>query len=282
MQGNEPHHPPPARSFRPVPVRFLLPNLITLLALCSGVTAIRLAVEGRYQVAVAAVILACVLDAIDGRLARLLKGTSRFGAELDSLADFVNFGVAPAILIYVWSLNAMKPAGWIVALMLSMACALRLARFNVALEDPNKPAFANAYFTGIPAPAGAGLAMAPMYLGFLDIVPDGHTVAKPVAIYIVAIAVLMVSRVPTFSGKSVTQVPRELVLPILAAGALFVVCLITFPWETMVLSAAVYVALLPVGAASYYRQKRKLQAQTQGEPPSAAESQPPSETPPQG
>lgn len=260
QQGSEHNHPPPARAFRPVPVRFLLPNLITLLALCSGVTAIRLAVEGRYQVAVAAVILAIFLDAIDGRLARYLKGTSRFGAELDLLADFVNFGVAPAILIYVWSLNAMRPVGWIVALMLSMACALRLARFNVALEDPNKPAYANAFFTGIPAPAGAGLAMAPMYLGFLNIVPDGHTVALLVAPYIVAIAVLMVSRVPTFSGKSVTQVPREMVLPILAAAALIIVCLITFPWETLVIAAMIYVVLLPVSAVSYYRQKHKAQA----------------------
>jgi len=250
----------PARAFRPVPVRYLLPNLITLLALCSGVTSIRLAMEGRYEVAVSAVILAIVLDAIDGRLARFLKGTSRFGAELDSLADFVNFGVAPAILIYVWSLNSLKPAGWIVALMLSMACALRLARFNVTLEDPNKPAYANSYFTGIPAPAGAGLAMAPMYLGFLDIVADGHDFARVIAPYIVVIAVLMVSRVPTFSGKSVTQVPRELVLPILAAGALIIVCLITFPWETLVIAAILYAAMIPVSAASYYRQKRKAAA----------------------
>ncbi len=254
----DPEHPQvPARAFRPVPVRFLLPNLITLLALCSGVTAIRLAVEGRYQVAVAAVILAIFLDAVDGRLARYLKGTSRFGAELDSLADFVNFGVAPAILIYVWSLNAMKPLGWVVALMLSMACALRLARFNVALEDPDKPAYAHAFFTGIPAPAGAGLAMAPMYLGFLDVVPDGHVYAKLIAPYIVAIAVLMVSRVPTFSGKTVTQVPRELVLPILAAAALLIVCLITFPWETLLLAAILYAAMIPVSVATYYRHKRK-------------------------
>jgi CDP-diacylglycerol--serine O-phosphatidyltransferase len=250
----------PGRAFRPVPVRFLLPNLITLLALCSGVTSIRLAMEGRYQVAVAAVILAIVLDAVDGRLARYLKGTSRFGAELDSLADFVNFGVAPAILIYVWSLNALRPAGWIVALMLSMACALRLARFNVALEDPNKPAYANAFFTGLPAPAGAGLAMAPMYLGFLDLLPDGHPFAQIIAPYIVMIAILMVSRVPTFSGKTVTQVPRELVLPILAAGALAIVCLITFPWETLLLAAVLYLACIPVSAASYYRHKRKASA----------------------
>ncbi len=250
---------PSSRAFRPVPVRYLLPNLITLLALCSGVTAIRLAFEGRYQVAVAAIILAIFLDAVDGRLARYLKGTSRFGAELDSLADFVNFGVAPAILLYVWSLNALKPLGWIVALTLSIACALRLARFNVALEDPNKPAYAQAFFSGVPAPAGAGLAMAPMYLGFLDVLPDGHVYAKVIAPYIFAIAILMVSRVPTYSGKTVTQVPRELVLPILAAGALIVVCLITFPWETLLLAAAVYASLIPVSISSYYRHKRKTQ-----------------------
>ena len=255
QETDQPHVP--AKAFRPVPVRYLLPNLITLLALCSGVTAIRLAVEGRYHVAVAAVILAIFLDAVDGRLARYLKGTSRFGAELDSLADFVNFGVAPAILIYVWSLNAMKPLGWIVALMLSMACALRLARFNVALEDPDKPAYAHAFFTGIPAPAGAGLAMAPMYLGFLDVVQDGHVYTKFIAPYIVVIAVLMVSRVPTFSGKTVTQVPRELVLPILAAAALVVVCLITFPWETLLLAAVLYAAMIPVSVVTYYRHKRK-------------------------
>lgn len=248
------------RGFRPVPVRYLLPNLITLLALCSGVTAIRLAVEGRYQVAVAAVILAIFLDAVDGRLARYLKGTSRFGAELDSLADFVNFGVAPAILIYFWSLNAMKPLGWIVALMLSMACALRLARFNVALEDPNKPSYAQAFFSGIPAPAGAGLAMAPMYLGFLDLLPDGHAYARIIAPFIVMIAIMMVSRVPTFSGKTVTQVPRELVLPILAAAALLVVCLITYPWETLLLAAVVYAGLIPVSVTSYLRHKRKAKA----------------------
>lgn len=256
----------PARTFRPVPVRFLLPNLITLLALCSGVTAIRLAVEGRYQVAVAAVILAIFLDAIDGRLARLLKGTSRFGAELDSLADFVNFGVAPAILIYVWSLNALRPAGWIVALMLSMACALRLARFNVALEDPDKPAYAHAFFTGIPAPAGAGLAMAPMYLEFLDIVPDGHVYARFIAPYIVAVAVLMVSRVPTYSGKTVSRVPRELVLPILAAAALVVVCLITFPWETLLLAAVLYISLIPVSISSYLRHKGKAKPSASAAP----------------
>ena len=165
---------PDQRTFRMVPVRYLAPNLITLLALCSGITAIRLAFEARFEIAVAAVILAIFLDAVDGRLARYLKGTSRFGAELDSLADFVNFGVAPAVLLYIYSLNSIRTSGWIVCLMLAIACALRLARFNVALDDPDKPPFANAFFAGIPAPAGAGLALAPFYLGFLDIVPNGH------------------------------------------------------------------------------------------------------------
>ena len=140
--------------FRMVPVRYLVPNIITLLALCSGVTAIRFALEARYELAVASLMLAVVLDAVDGRLARLLKGTSRFGAELDSLADFVNFGVAPAILLYVWSLNALKTLGWVVALILAMSCALRLARFNVALDDPAKPVWAGQFFSGAPAPAG--------------------------------------------------------------------------------------------------------------------------------
>ena len=153
------------RRFRMVPVRYLLPNMITLLALCSGVTAIRFAFEGRYELAVGSVMLAVILDAVDGRLARLLKGTSRFGAELDSLADFVNFGVAPAILLYVWSLNSLHTLGWVIALVLAICCALRLARFNVALDDPNKPAWASRFFTGAPAPAGAGLALLPFYLG---------------------------------------------------------------------------------------------------------------------
>ncbi len=247
---------PPRKSFQPVPIRYLLPNLITLSALCSGITAIRLAFEGRFQVAVGAIILAVFLDALDGRLARMLKGTSKFGAELDSLADFVNFGVAPAILIYFWALNDMRPMGWIFCLTLSIACALRLARFNVALEDPLKPAYANAFFTGMPAPAGAGLALAPLYFGFWQGDSEGHRYALVIAPYIFIIALLMVSRVPTFSGKTVTKVPRELVLPILGGGALAIVCLITYPWETLLFASILYAAMIPVSAAQYLKYKR--------------------------
>jgi CDP-diacylglycerol--serine O-phosphatidyltransferase len=256
------------RRFKQVPIRILVPNLVTLLALCSGVTSIRLGVEGRYELAVGAVILAIVLDAIDGRLARFLKGTSRFGAELDSLADFVNFGVAPAILIYLWSLNSLKSLGWLVALCLAICCALRLARFNVAIDDPDKPAWMMNFFTGAPAPAGAGLAMAPMYLGFLGLIPNGHDVAWLVLPYIAAVALLMVSRVPTFSGKTLgSRISRDLVLPLLGIAALVIVSLIAFTWELLTAMSALYIALLPFGIRSFRRHKaeydrRSSEAQT--------------------
>ena len=244
------------RRFKQVPIRILVPNLVTLLALCSGVTAIRLGVEGRYELAVGAVILAIVLDAIDGRLARFLKGTSRFGAELDSLADFVNFGVAPAILIYLWSLNSLKSLGWLVALCLAICCALRLARFNVAIDDPDKPAWMMNFFTGAPAPAGAGLAMAPMYLGFLGLIPNGHDVAWLVLPYIAAVAFLMVSRVPTYSAKTLgSRISRDLVLPLLGIAALIIVSLIAFTWEMLTAMSILYIALLPFGIRSYRRYK---------------------------
>ena len=242
--------------FQMVPVRFLLPNLITLLALCSGITAIRMAVEGRYELAVAGVMVAVVLDAVDGRLARLLKGTSRFGAELDSLADFVNFGVAPAMLLYIWSLNSLRTAGWVIALVLAICCALRLARFNVALDDPNKPAWANMFFTGAPAPAGAGLALLPFYLDFLNIIDDGHRYAILFGPYVVMVALVMVSRVPTFSGKNFgKRIPREMVMPVLGLGAFAAIMLFAFPWEFLTVACLAYLILIPVSIRSYRRHK---------------------------
>ena len=244
------------KRFKHVPVRYLLPNLITLLALCSGITSIRLGIEGRFELAVGAIIISIVLDALDGRLARFLKGTSRFGAELDSLADFVNFGVAPAILIYLWSLNELRTKGWVVALVLAICCALRLARFNVALEDDEKPAWAGGFFSGAPAPAGAGLALAPMYLGFLGYIDNGHTYALFIAPYTVLVAVLMVSRVPTYSGKTMgSRVRRDLVLPILVCAVLAFILLIAFPWETLTVIALIYLLMIPFSLRSYHRHK---------------------------
>src|SRR2546425_7937571 len=158
---------PRRRRFRPIPVRTLVPNVITLLALCAGLTAIRLAVEEKLEWALAAIVFAALLDGIDGRIARLLKGTSKFGAELDSLTDFVNFGVAPALIVYFWSLHELKSAGWIAAMVFAICTGLRLARFNVMIDDPNKPAWAANFFAGIPAPAGAITVLLPIYTYFL-------------------------------------------------------------------------------------------------------------------
>ena len=157
------------RRFRPIPVRMLVPNVITLLAICAGLTAIRLSIEGRMELAVAAIVFAAVLDGVDGRVARMIKGQSKFGAELDSLADFVNFGVAPGLMLYFWQLHELGNGGWIAAMVFAIAGGLRLARFNASIDDPNKPAFAANYFTGVPAPAGAILAMLPFYLSFLGV-----------------------------------------------------------------------------------------------------------------
>src|SRR6202163_1711638 len=159
----------PKRRFRRIPVRTLVPNVITLLALCAGLTAIRLAFEDRYQLALAAIVFAAILDGIDGRLARLLKGTSRFGAELDSLSDFVNFGVAPALILYFWGLHDLKSAGWIAAMVFAICGALRLARFNVMVEDPDRPVWASNFFVGVPAPAGAITVLLPIYVVFLGL-----------------------------------------------------------------------------------------------------------------
>src|SRR6266700_5781955 len=182
---------PPAkrRRFRLIPVRTLLPNLITLLALCAGLTAIRLAVEDKLEWAVAAIVFAALLDGIDGRIARMLKGTSRFGAELDSLADFVNFGVAPALMLYFWGLAELGHAGWIAAMVFAICAGLRLARFNVMIDDPNRPAWAGNFFVGMPAPAGAITVLLPIYMHFLG-VPLLAIIPPVTFVYTLAIAFL--------------------------------------------------------------------------------------------
>src|SRR5580698_3362635 len=177
------------RRFRRVPVRMLAPNFVTVVALCAGLTAIRMAFEDRYGLALAAIVFAAFLDGIDGRLARLLKGTSRFGAELDSLADFVNFGVAPALILYFWTLHELKSAGWIAALAFAICAALRLARFNVMIEDPNRPAWAGNYFVGLPAPAGAITVLLPIYVHFLGL-PRFDVLAPVTFLYTLGIAFL--------------------------------------------------------------------------------------------
>src|ERR1700692_1789501 len=203
----------PKRRFRRIPVRTLVPNVITLLALCAGLTAIRMAFENRYVLALAAIVFAAILDGIDGRLARVVKGTSRFGAELDSLSDFVNFGVAPALILYFWGLHDLKSAGWIAAMVFAICGALRLARFNVMVEDPDRPVWASNFFVGVPAPAGAITVLLPIYIVFLG-VPHSGVLTWLTLFYTLGIALLMVSRLPVFSGKRVgTRVPPEMGVP---------------------------------------------------------------------
>jgi CDP-diacylglycerol--serine O-phosphatidyltransferase len=253
--------PAKPRRLRRVPLRLLLPNLVTLLALCAGLTGVRMAVEGRLELAIYLVVLAAALDGVDGRLARLLKGTSRFGAELDSLTDFVNFGVAPALILYIWGLNGLGNVGWIGALVFAIAGALRLARFNVALDDPLKPAWSSAFFTGVPAPAGAIAALLPIYLGFLGFprAPLGEPV---VLAYVLAIALLMVSPFATWSGKQLgARIHRAYVAPALIGAALFVTLLIGYPWLVLAVVTLGYLATLPFA----FMHHRRLVAQDRAE-----------------
>jgi CDP-diacylglycerol--serine O-phosphatidyltransferase len=243
--------------FRLIPVRTLLPNLITLLALCAGLTAIRLAVEDKLEWAVAAIVFAALLDGIDGRVARMLKGTSRFGAELDSLGDFVNFGVAPALMLYFWGLHELGNAGWIAAMVFAISTGLRLARFNVMVDDPNRPAWAANFFVGVPAPAGAITVLLPIYVYFLGM-PRVVFVAPVALVYTLTIAFLMVSRLPVFSGKRVgKRVAPEMVLPVFVAVVLFFALLISYPWVVLTIGTVCFLASLPVGYLSYRKHERK-------------------------
>jgi len=265
--------------FRLIPVRTLLPNLITLLALCAGLTAIRLAVEDKLEWAVAAIVFAALLDGVDGRVARMLKGTSRFGAELDSLADFVNFGVAPALMLYVWGLHELGNAGWIAAMVFAISTGLRLARFNVMADDPNKPAWAANFFVGVPAPAGAITVLLPIYVYFLGM-PRVVFVAPVALVYTLTIAFLMVSRLPVFSGKRVgKRVAPEMVLPVFVAVVLFFALLISYPWVVLTIGTVCFLASLPLGYLSYRRHERKDAAAAASVTPSAA--RPDAHAPPQ-
>jgi CDP-diacylglycerol--serine O-phosphatidyltransferase len=243
------------RRFRAIPVRTLLPNFITLLALCAGLTAIRLAFEQKLEWALAAIVFAAALDGIDGRIARLIKGQSRFGAELDSLADFVNFGCAPALILYLWGLYEDGNVGWIAAMVFAICAALRLARFNVMADEPNRPPWTGNFFTGVPAPAGAIIVMLPIYVNLLGMPKISAIVTL---LYTLAIAFLMVSRLPVFSGKRVgKRVPPEMVLPLFVLVVLSIALLIAYPWWVLTIGTLCYLACLPLGWLSYRNHERK-------------------------
>ena len=246
----------PEPRVRQIPFRMILPNLVTLLALCAGLTAIRMAIEARYGEAIAMIVVAAVLDGIDGRVARFLRSTSRFGAELDSLTDFVNFGVAPAILLYAWALDEVRSLGWIAALVFAICAALRLARFNVAIDNPNKPEWQANFFVGVPAPAGALIVLLPVYLEYLDL-PHGRFTAPVVLVYTIAVGLLMVSRLPTWSGKKFGGVSRDFVLPLFVFVVVLAAMLFSYPWHVLTVGAVAYLAALPFGWRSWRKQERR-------------------------
>jgi len=244
---------PRAPRLRNLPLNSLAPNILTTLALCSGLTSIRFSLAERWQLAVVAILVAAIFDALDGRLARLLKGTTKFGAELDSLSDFLCFGVAPVLLMYLWTLESLGNFGWLAVLAFAVACALRLARFNTALDEPDKPVWMSNFFTGVPAPMGAALALLPMMLTFA--VGDG-LFRSPYLIFFWCICVgfLMVSRIPTFSGKKI-KVRRDYVLPLLFLVGVLGTLLATEPWITLSVILVGYLCLMPLGVRSYRRQQ---------------------------
>jgi CDP-diacylglycerol--serine O-phosphatidyltransferase len=258
--------------FRKIPVRAVLPNLVTLLALSMGLTAIRYAVEGRFETAVLAVMAAAVLDGLDGRLARALKGATRFGAELDSLADFVDFGVAPALLLYFWTLHEIKNFGWFAALAFAIATALRLARFNVMSEDPARPAWQSQFFVGMPSPAGAVTVLLPLYLHLSVFeLPPSKGLAAVCIVYVLAIALLMASPLPHFSGKKLGRVPRDLMIPLLFIVGALLLLLAIYPMEVLILISLAYLGSIPFSMKRYraLAQADAAKAQTPNAAPTA-------------
>ena len=232
----------------------LVPNMLTILGLCAGMTSIRYALDGRWELAVTLLAAAVVLDGLDGRSARMLNLTSRLGAELDSLADFLSFGVAPALLTYLWTLHNVRGVGWVVAMLFATCCALRLARFNTELEAPDRPRWTQYFFTGIPAPAAAGLALTPMIMSF--VVGDGwprNWVLN--AAFLVFVACMMVSRVPTYSIKRIRITPDQ-VLPTLLLASVVIAGLVVEPWLTLSVIGIAYLCSLPFAVLSARRLQR--------------------------
>ena len=257
-------------------VRAVLPNAITAAALCSGLTGIRFAIsaaagqEGDWQKALLAIVFAGVLDGIDGRIARLLKAQSRFGAELDSLADSLSFGMAPALVLFLWSLQELPRFGWFASLAFAICCALRLARFNARIDEDEQPHKSAGFLTGVPAPVGAGLAFLPMYLW----IATGEPLFRNpwlVAAWVAAMAFLMISNIATLSWKSIRP-RRSIRLEAIALAGLVFAALLTEPFWTLAAICLVYLALMPLGIAKYARVRQLRAGAT--EPPTPAPGEP--------
>lgn len=243
------------RSPRGIPFRAMIPNAITVLALMTGLTGVSLAIRENWERALGAIVVAGVLDGLDGRIARLLRAQSKFGAELDSLSDNIAFGTAPALILFLWSLQMAPRFGWIAALALAVCCALRLARFNARIDAAEQPHKSAGFNTGVPAPAGAGLAFVPI---FLWLITDNELFRhwELVMAWTLFVAALMISNLPTYSWASI-RIRRDWRLMALAGVALLGAALIVAPWQTLLIVAALYLVMIPVAVASYARVRRR-------------------------
>ncbi len=249
----------PGRQVRGIPLRALIPNAVTVLALCFGLTGVRFAIAGEWEKAVASIVVAAVLDGIDGRIARLLKGATRFGAELDSLSDVTAFGVAPALIVYLWSLQYLPGIGWVIALSHAVTCALRLARFNAQIDSAPQPHKRAGYLTGVPAPVGAALTLSPLFLSFWlepALLDDARVRATLVSLVVIPVAFLMVSSLPTYSWGSLRLRPSQR-LPALVGVGLFAGALFSAPWMTLTLACVAYAVTIPFAVRSYARLRRR-------------------------
>ena len=253
MKKLRPPGTPRKKRFRDLSINRMIPNILTLLALAAGLTAIRFGLDGRWEHAVLAIIVAAVLDALDGRIARLLKGASKFGAELDSLSDFVCFGVSPVLVLYLWTMKDAGRLGWVLVMLFTICCGLRLARFNVMMEDHDAPAWQARFFTGIPAPAGGGLVLLPMVLSFQG--GEGFF-RQPwvVGIFMLVIAGMLVSTIPTYSFKKL-KISQHWILPTMLITAAIAVFLINAPWLTLSVVGLAYICSIPLS----YRAQQALQ-----------------------
>ena len=240
---------------RRIPFRAMIPNAITVLALCMGLTGVRFGIGGEWEKALAAIVLAGILDGMDGRIARLLRAQSKFGAELNSLSDNLAFGTAPALILFLWSLEHAPKFGWTAALALAVCCALRLARFNARLDAAEQPHKSAGFNTGVPAPAGAGLAFLPIFL-WLVTDKDVFRQWPLVMAWTLFVAALMISSLPTYSWASI-RIRREWRLFTLAGIAVGGAALLTAPWVTLLAVAVLYLLMIPVASASYSRVKRR-------------------------
>jgi len=251
----------PPQPRQPIPFRAMVPNAVTALALCFGLTGVRFAIsafqgnDAHWEIALACVIGAGVLDGMDGRIARLLRAQSRFGAELDSLSDVCAFGVAPALITFLWSLHSAPQFGWTASLALAVCCALRLARFNSRMDADIQPHKSAGFLTGVPAPAGAGLAFVPLFL-WLVTGSSWFRVWYVTMPWVLFVALLMISSVATYSWSSL-RIRRSSRLLAIAGIGLLGAALVTAPWITLLAIAVIYLAMIPFSMASYSRAKRR-------------------------